>query len=289
MIRKRAAGCTLAWILLFAPLTDAQQPLGALPVTSSAPGLELLQGQVMIGHKKVAITLVRGSLDVYHVELGVTLNSGSGESVVSFQERSQAAAVISGGFLTSFYPPIPLGAVKHAGALVNRPAGGDLLTGLLLVARGKPSIQKFRGEADLTRWDEALQSGPMLLAAGRSALPDATGIRTQSTRLLIGNEHSRAFIALSNDGRFMMAVTGAVGLPALADFLARPAAQGGLACVDALSLGGGGSEGILVSIGGRRISAGNTQSYLANAILIKPAASTTLQRARPTRGAAKKR
>jgi hypothetical protein len=131
--------------------------------------------------------------------------------------------------------------------------------------------------------DEALQSGPLLLVAGRSALPNVAEIRTRSTRQLVENEYARAFVAVLPGDRFLLAVTGAVGLRALTEVLARPESQGGLECLDALNLGGGGSEGILVRAGTRQISSGNLQSYLANAILLKAVPTAASRRAAPQR------
>ncbi len=282
MAGRRTIGRALLLMLLSLPLARAQRTAAALPFQQLAPGLELLQGQVVIVGKRVAITAVRGSLRTCRVEVAVS-QSDSGDSILSFQEHSQAAAVLSGGFLTSLYPPIPLGIVKHSQVLVNRAAGGDLLNGLLLVRAGKATIQPFRGAGDVAGWDEALQSGPMLLVAGHSALRNVAEIRTRSTRQLIENEYGRAFVAILPDDRFLLAVTGAVSLRALTDLLARPASQGGLACLDALNLSGGGSEGVLVRAGTRQISSGNIQSYLANAILLKAVATDKPRRAAPLR------
>lgn len=283
MAGRRMIGRALLLMLLSLSLARAQRTAEALPFQQLAPGLELLQGPLVIGGKRVAITAVRGSLSMYRMEVAVSQSGDSGDSILSFQEHSQAAAVLSGGFLTSLYPPIPLGIVKHSQVLVNRAAGGDLLKGLLLVRAGKATIQPFGGAGDVAGCDEALQSGPMLLVAGHSALPNVAEIRTRSTRLLIENEYGRAFVAILPDDRFLLAVTGAVSLRALTDLLARPASQGGLACLDALNLSGGGSEGILVRAGAREVSAGNIQFYLANAILLKAVATDEPRRAAPRR------
>ncbi len=283
MTRRQIAGGFSLVLLGISRLTYAQQTVDVLLFRSHAPGLEVLHGQLIVAGKRVAITAIRASLDGYRLEVGIPQNASSGESMLSFQERSHAAVVLSGGFLTSFFPPIPLGLVRHGSVLVNRAAGGDLLDGVLLVAAGKLSIQRFRGAGDLEGWAEALQSGPMLLSAGRSALPDVADIKTRSTRQLIDNEYSRAFIATLADGRLLLAVTGAVSLRALADYLVRSAPRGGLACIDALNLGGGGSEGILVTAAAGRVSSGNIQSYLANTILLKSTAGSDSRRATPIR------
>lgn len=284
MAARRMIGRTLVLMLVsLLPLARAQRTAEVLPFQQLAPGLAVLQGQVVVGGKRMAITAVRGSLRMYRLEVAVPQNDKSGDSVTTFQEHSQAAVVLSGGFLTSFYPPIPLGLVKHGQVLVNRAVGGDLLNGLLLVRAGKPTIQPFSGAGDVAGWDEALQSGPMLLNAGHSALPNVAEIRTPSTRQLIENEYARAFVATLPDDQFLLAVTGAVSLRALLDLLTRPEAQGGLACLDALNLGGGGSAGVLVHAGTRQISSGNIQSYLANAILLKPVAANEPRRATPLR------
>ena len=285
MVGRRIVGRTFVLMLLgLVPLSRAQRTAEVLSFRPLVPGLELLQGLVVVGGKRVQITAVRGSPRMYRVEVSVAQNPNIGDSIVSFQEHSQAAVVLSGGFLTSFYPPIPLGIVKRSRVLVNRAAGGDLLNGLLLVRAGRASIEPFRGAAGVAEWDDALQSGPMLLYGGHSALPNVAEIGTRSTRQLIENEYSRAFVATLPDNQFLLAVTGAVSLRALVDLLARPAPQGGLACLNALNLSGGGSEGMLVRAGAKQISSGNIRSYLANVILLREMATRGPRRAMPVPG-----
>lgn len=272
-MRPPAASRILLAVAVLLPLAaqpaEGQVRSGPLKFQSLEPGLDVFQGSIFAVGRSVSMTVVRAWLPGHRVGLAIPQGKVTGDTLVAFLERDKAKAVVSGGFVKSFYPPIPLGLVKQKGQMINRAASGDLLTGVLLMQAGRVAIERFRGTEAVAGWDEVLQAGPLLVSARRSALPtDASGLMP-STRSLIGNEYSRAFVAILPGEQVVLAFSGPITLPALVDFLTGSAAQGGLGCLDALNLSGSGSSGLLVRVGGREMQVGNSYTHLANAVIIR--------------------
>jgi hypothetical protein len=245
-------------------------PSGRAPVELSSralsAGMEWLAGSASAGNGSVKLNAVRISLDRYRISLGVPDAREQGDALSSFLEHSGALAVVSGGFLKSFYPPIPLGFVMRARTVVNRASRDDLQTGLLTVRNGRPFIGPF-SETATAGADDGLQSGPLLVRGGQSALPRSEGL-TATTRGLIERASQRAFVAVLADDRVLIGLTEPTTLPDLVSVLTKAPSVGGLGCVDALNLSGSTAAGLLVRAGGSELAAGNQQSYFANAILI---------------------
>jgi hypothetical protein len=242
---------------------------GPLKFQSLEPGLDVFQGVIFAVRRSVSMTILRASLRGHRVGLAIPQGKETGDTLVGFLERYKAKAVVSGGFVKSFYPPLPLGLVKQNGQVINRGASADLLNGVLLMQAGRVAIEGFRGTEELTGWGDALQAGPLLVRTRRSALPTDTSGLMPSTRKLIGNEYSRAFVAILPGDQVALAFSGPVTLPALVDFLTRSAAQGGLGCLDALNFTGDRTCGLLVRVGGRELLVGNSYIYLANGVIIR--------------------
>jgi Phosphodiester glycosidase len=251
---------------------------GAQTSTSSRPaplelssreldaGIEWLAGTASAGSRSVKLNAVRVSLGRYRISIGVPDAREQGDVLSSYLDHYGALAVISGGFLKSFYPPIPLGFVMRARTVVNRATRDDLLTGLLTVRNGRPFIGPF-SETAAAGADDGLQSGPLLVQGGQSALPKSDGLTT-TTRALIERASERAFVAVLPDDRVLIGHTEPATLADLVSVLTKAAAVGGLGCVDALNLSGSTGAGLLVKAGGSELAAGSQQLYLPNAILV---------------------
>jgi hypothetical protein len=231
-------------------------------------GIAIFQGPVLVGGKKVGVTAVQVALPPHRIAVAVSPFE-AGASLGTFLKTHQAKVVLSGGFLKSFYPPIPIGLVRQNGKLVNRAAGGDLLTGMLVVRDRKPLIGRFQSAECEGTSDDCLQSGPLLVRNGNSELPRELGGLLPSTRKLIEGSFARAVVGILREGRFLLALTEEVGLAPLVEVLLRSPTDGGLGCRDALNLSGAESAGLLVRAGGRTIAVGGQYVDLPNAIIVR--------------------
>jgi hypothetical protein len=229
-------------------------------------GIEWLAGTASTGSRSVKLSAVRVSLGRFRISIGVPDAREQADVLSSYLDHYGALAVISGGFLKSFYPPIPLGFVMRARTVLNRATRDDLLNGLLTVRNGRPFIGPF-SEAAAAGADDGLQSGPLLVRGGQSALPRSDSL-TAASRALIERASERAFVAVLSDDRLVIGHTEPTTLADLVSVLTKAPATGGFGCVDALNLSGSTSAGLLVRAGGSELAAGSQQLYLPNAILI---------------------
>ena len=108
-------------------------------------------------------------MKTHKLEIGVPEGIQNGDTLIGFQSRYKAIAAISGGFVKSYYPPIPLGMVKHEGTVLNRGVKTDLLTGILLAKGNKISIVPYSQDQCNSAWSECLQAGPLLASGGTAA------------------------------------------------------------------------------------------------------------------------
>ena len=262
-MKKIAAACFLVFVGSVAGNTElrAQQAVRAVTFEKLDPGLEVFQGQVNTSGGSASLTAVRASISMYSVGLLVAKQERDGDTLIEFQRQSNSSVLLSGGFLKSFFPAIPLGLVISKERVVNRSVSGDELTGILVLRDGVPAIRAFGGDRDVEKWQDALQSGPLLISDGRSQLPPPGTKLLPSTQNLIEKQYNRAFVALLPDNRVLMGITGPITLPALVELLTQA-----FGSRSAVNLSGAGSAGLLVRAGGRLVSVGSVETQLPNAI-----------------------
>jgi len=164
-----------------------------------------------------------------------------------------ARAALSGGFLQSFSPAIPLGFVQADGAVVNRPHRAELFNGVIRLAEGSVDVLRVAGEKEIlglaggragSRSDEDtdyLQSGPLIVFDGRPALELADPELVSD----IEGAYGRAFFCVDAGGNAILGATGEIRLDALAPILARPNDDGGVGCAAAVNLSGASSRSLI--------------------------------------------
>jgi len=179
------------------------------------------------------------------------------QTLFGFKEDARAHAVLSGGFMTTIYPPVPLGLITHNGKEVNRSASTELLDGIVTSEGNRLEIRRFTDSTDCLA--DCLQAGPLLVGDKRVTLRD------NYTDSGIEGSYRRAFVATLPDGYFMLGIASGAKLRALATFLAAPVDRGGLGCLDALNLSGSTSAGMLWDGG----SDGDTKFPIASALVVR--------------------
>jgi hypothetical protein len=183
-----------------------------------------------------------------------------GYTLAEFAEIFDANAVLSGGYLSSFAPPLPLGLVKSAGTLLNRPHVSWLLNGLICVGPSQLQIEPYSNLEQAAKCQDSLQAGQLLIQNGKKVL----AVNDRNTKL-VNVVQERAFVCTDTGHRVIIGVTAKVREMPLADvLLSQP-----FHCVDAISLSGQMTAGILLPSIGVNGTMGSTDFPLPNAIIVR--------------------
>lgn len=238
-----------------------------LPFQRIDRGIEFFDDEIMLGVRSARLTLVRISTEAARLSLAASDGpKDPGYSLLGYQKTRDARVVLSGGFLASFYPPLAIGFVKSDGVERNRPHDDRLLNGMLAIAGGRVEITAFHYDDGIETWQHVLQSGPLLVIDGRSALPDVDRIADQTIRNVIEEVYARTFIAIDARGRVLLGWLDGATLTDVVSLLTTPAA--GLECRSALNLSGHRNAGLLVAAGGMYLEIGDTETRLPNALVV---------------------
>ena len=233
------------------------------------PGLEFFGGNVSFGDSVAEAFLVR-AVDVVQIDIVASADArASGNSLDYFAQEYGAPITLSGGYLRSFAPVIPLGLVVVDGRTINPLVSDPFLDGVIVTTADGVAIG-YGDAVPLEAVEDGLQSGPVLVVDGESVVGENLEQNlSEAERSSILGPSGRAFVALDGVGQRLVGVTGAVSLIALAEFLATSTEHGGLSVVAALNLSGGVTRGLVVDTPGFRNAYYNTDRRIATALLLK--------------------
>ena len=141
-----------------------------------------------------------------------------------------AIAVSSGGYMSSYSPPMTLGFLKSNGMSVARPHNSWLTNGLFCSNADRAAIQLVGAEFEPPSFRDCLQAGPVLLRDG-SPPPISANIGYAK---LAQSVQEQTFICIDSQKRIVLGVTDKINFPALVEFLS----SSRTGCVDALRLTG---------------------------------------------------
>jgi len=185
----------------------------------------------------------------------------------TYLKLKRARIALSGGFATSFYPPVAAGLVQINGLVFNREEDDVLLDGLLLILNRSVVIQPL-GTARLpTNADDALQSGPLLVTQNRKAIPSF--VADTLRRRFVERRSIRAFIGVDEEDRVLMGLVDEISLTSLIEFLVAPRGVGGLGCTDALNLSGSVNAGLIIQVVDLDFERGDMATPLPTAIVVR--------------------
>lgn len=253
------------------PMEAAAEPQAgdALEFRQLAQGIEFFDGKARAGATMVRLSAVRVAMPRPGIALAVSEDlKGGGHSLIAYQKIAEARIVLSGGFVTSFYPAIPAGYVQFHSMPINRAATDPILNGMLRISRGRASIGPFE-EPDYERLTgDALQSGPLLVHGGRPVLRRAAEVAPDQA-VVVEGAFIRSFVAVDKQGHALLGWVSEVSLTELVELLLRPEQARGLDCESALNLSGHVNAGLLVSAGDVYHEVGDVATRLPNAIVVR--------------------
>ena len=233
-----------------------------------APGLRLFDGTVKVDLSDFRIVAVEAGSE-YALGIAASTDSrASGHSLQYFGRTHMADVALSGGYLASFVPAIPLGGVVVGGEKVNGGVRDTFLNGVIRSDGRSRVIERYGGVPEDAV--DLLQSGPLLVKEGHVAVNDVfEGSLSDEEKRSVEGERSRAFVGLGPDNRVVMGVTDSVSLADLAEVLVRPRSEGGLGVVSALNLSGGATRGLLIRTDEGWQSFFSTETRIPTALILQ--------------------
>lgn len=256
-------GIVLFLIMCSGLTLDARAAENELIFQELRSGLEWFEGGVETEGNLCALRGVRLNNTQYSVKVATEVPIGSGLTVLEYQQKFKAYVALSGGFVKSFYPPLPLGFVKSNGKVINREHETPFFSGIVCSKNNSLMIEPFTGRGATEAWIDCLQSGPLLLYQGRPAVKFEN-----YTDDFLYQTHKRAFIAVDTQGHVLLGVTEETTIPVLLEVLQMPLEQGGLGCREALNLNGV-YVGIVADVAGKFLTGGDVEIYPPNALIVK--------------------
>ncbi len=177
--------------------------------------------------------------------------------LTEFLGKTGALAVLSGGYLKSFSPPVALGLVVVDGHRFAK-NHASWLTTVVLCESDAGAVLVSSEDFDTSQYESCLQSGPMIVESGRSRYDDLDAISAGELNL-VRSVQEQAFVCVDGNGQFVLGVSTPLELSVFADFLANQ-----VHCDRAMRLSGHTTAGMAV---GERVF-GFSDIPLANAIAV---------------------
>lgn len=244
----------------------------SLDEDASRSGVRFIKKEISIDGDVVSVSLVKVNIGI--ADIGITSpailerktpNAGySGYSLQEYLQLGRYKVVQSGGFLSSWSPPHPLGYVKIQGKEYSKIHESWLTKGVFCTNGDSFIIEEYKSPEQFSAWLSCLQAGPPILLNKKDVLDKA-----RNTGYVTKEKHRQSFLCKSQDGDLLMGVAEDVILTKFIATMQSSEEDGGLGCVDAVLMTSKGIAGILANINDDILEVGNTEVPLPNAIVVK--------------------
>jgi hypothetical protein len=144
---------------------------------------------------------------------------------------SGAVAVLSGGYMESFAPPVALGYVSVDGVEISR-RHSSWLTSAAICQRDDEVVIAAMDGFDVATFDSCLQAGPLIVDGGIGRYGEGVEV-SGAERKLARSVQEQAFVCLDGEGRLLLGVSDPISLSDLTGFLVET-----LQCRQAMRLSG---------------------------------------------------
>ncbi len=245
-----------------------------IPEAFTPDGISIKKFQQEIDGNIVSVSLIEADISKLINGIGIispetiskhnNMAGYTGLSLKEYAKIEEFRVVQSGGFLSSWSPPYPLGYVKIRGKEYNRHHNSWLTTGVFCTNGRDFSITEFASPSQFEKWISCIQAGPLVIKDSKVVLDTK-----RNTWFITGDRHRQSFICKKNGGRILMGIAEDVSLKSLADVMRKPENQNGFGCIDAVTLMSKGVSGVLVNTETHQETFGNVDVPLPNAIVIK--------------------
>jgi hypothetical protein len=152
--------------------------------------------------------------------------------------KTKAQVVLTGGYLSSFSPPRPLGLVRFSRQDISSPIKTWLGAGIVCTNGAEVAIGKFE-EGLQKKYPDCLQTGPLLIDNGVVRYSGADV--SSGEQKLVQSEQEQTFICLDESGKIIMGVSDRLRLDDFTTYL-----RDKLKCLKAVRLSGSDTAGMVV-------------------------------------------
>ena len=266
---------TSAGIVLSLSATLAPQTGGPPAWTRVSSGLEVATAHYK--HRPGAVssftvTALRADLKRHELRVvdlndaqtgkGKAHDADEGGTIRALTAMPRLVAAMSGGFITSYSYPRPIGLVVTNKGTRNPLSRSKLFSGVLCVdgARQVRIVSATLSRSAYADCSYALQSGPLIVEPnGRQGISTAE----PATRVF-----ERSAVCLDAPGRVLFIYSSPTSLFDLAAGISDAESRGGLGCVVAMNLSGESDAGVLWTDGSKQQSVGSLDASLATALVL---------------------
>lgn len=248
---------------------------------SASSGMDILENEYPL-FKGAKQTTVLKKIDSYDVEIdliiidaqklekGIGLSSPqifenknyTGLSLQEYARLGDYKIVQSGGFLSSWTPPYPLGYVKIRNKIYNRVHDTWVTEGVFCTDGREFEIFSYKSENQFEKWPSCIQAGPLISIDGEIVLQT-----TRNTGLITKKRHRQSFVCKTYEDDLILGIAENVKLTSLSKHLVLPKNIGGIGCSDTTLLTSKGVSGIYNKE--NDISIGNVKVPFPNVIVVK--------------------
>jgi hypothetical protein len=211
-------------------------------------------GSSGISHRRIRLER-GGSLDIVVVEKGsakvkvvssISSSSartfgfevGSNMTITDYADNTDALAVVSGGFMSSFRPPSPLGEIVISGRRVSPPHNSWLTTGMLCANERNVYVGEFNTDK-IGLHDDCIQTGPIFIHDDQLRYTQDSSYSSDEMAL-VRSIQEQAFLCVTSTNTLILGTSSAMGLASLGRL-----AKDTLHCSTALRLTGYETTGLI--------------------------------------------
>jgi hypothetical protein len=240
--------------------------------TRSGDAIVNIKKEINIDNLLVTVDILK--INTAKAEIGITspeilekksqLSGYNGYSLNEYAKLGNYKVIQSGGFLSSWSPPHPLGYVKIQGKEYNKVHKSWVTQGVFCTDGNSFTIEMYTTPNQFILWRSCIQAGPPIILNKKIILNT-----NRNTSYITKQKHRQSFLCKSSDGYLLMGIAEDVALNKLAPYLLKAEDNGGIGCVDAVLLTSKGISGILAKTQNIDLKFGNTDIPLPNAIVVK--------------------
>lgn len=152
------------------------------------------------GHVKVISSISTSNAREYGFDVGSTM------TLSDYYQSTKPLAVLSGGFLSSFSPPLPLGQIVIDGNLVSQPHISWLTTGMFCASENGYFVEEFNPKKKIVPHSDCIQSGPLLIK-NNEVRYDSNYNYSTAEMDLVKPVKDQAFVCVTRDGNLILGVS----------------------------------------------------------------------------------
>jgi hypothetical protein len=218
-------GMDSSWIL-----AQESAPAGVDYVTLSVQNGGKISAVKLNGSSHIITAKVISSLSLSNASK-YGFDAGSSMTLSDYYFSTKPIALVPGGFISSFSPPVPLGAIFINGRSISKPINTYLGAGMFCDDNGKYFIGDFN-VINTQSFSDCIQSGPLFIQQGNVRYDSVSEISPDEQKL-VRSVQMQTFACLTKTHDLILGISTEVKLDTFAEAL-----KDKLGCFDAIRFTG---------------------------------------------------